>query len=232
MFVWMLFLCHLQKRKLNASVMTGGAGERFGRWQRPPMEPETEETSHPPLPQVQQREVSGSRIKAAAGQKHRILNWVHLLSSFSLSCFSACSVRPHTWSGATWTVIFWVGLVSVCRLFQLLVFAVIQCANRWYFIWHICLCACKTVHRALEVTESLILSISLSAGLQLNTWYLGHLLCLWGFSHHWGTGVKPTQTPEGLYQFTPRRDTNMSWIKTEVMWAIFFLSSSWSGMVM
>lgn len=161
MFVWMLFLCHLQKRKLNASVMTGGAGERFGRWQRPPMEPETEETSHPPLPQVQQREVSGSRIKAAAGQKHRILNWVHLLSSFSLSCFSACSVRPHTWSGATWTVIFWVGLVSVCRLFQLLVFAVIQCANRWYFIWHICLCACKTVHRALEVTESDTLDFSL-----------------------------------------------------------------------
>lgn len=43
-----------------SSVVTGGAGECSGWWQRPPVEPEAEETSHPSLPQVQQREVRGS----------------------------------------------------------------------------------------------------------------------------------------------------------------------------
>lgn len=45
------------KKKSFDSSSTGGAGERAGWRQRPPVEPEAEETGYPPLPEVQQREV-------------------------------------------------------------------------------------------------------------------------------------------------------------------------------
>lgn len=56
------------------SVTTGGAGECSGWWQRPPVEPEAEETGHPSLPQVQQRKVSDANPRHLAATRLIVLN--------------------------------------------------------------------------------------------------------------------------------------------------------------
>lgn len=99
---------------------------------------------------------------------------------------------PHTCSGATWTVSMWAGAVSQftacvnCK-FSL---TVILYANRRHFIWQMCLRACKTVHRAKEVTVKLMLSLCFSLCWSLTEHSLfGSLSLPLRLSQHWGTGV-------------------------------------------
>ena len=82
-------------------------------------------------------------------------------------------------------------------------------ANRRHFIWQVCLHACKTLHRAKKVTESLSLSLSLSHALSLSIlcWSLtkhslfGSLTLPLRLSHRCGTGVN---LPKHLKVYTSR----------------------------
>lgn len=114
------------------SFTAGRAGECSGWWQRSPVEPEAEETSHPSLPQIQQREV---RVHARQWCEEMFAvcsscHYTPLLSSSSVSlfpflCFSSPSsvrsLRP-LWCNMS-CVLTRRGSVTVCCLCELLVFA-------------------------------------------------------------------------------------------------------------
>ena len=190
--------------------MTGSAGECSGWRQCPPVEPEAEETRHPPLPQVQQREVRSER-KTADDERYRLsrskcpsrhLSLILPLSqalSHLLWRDMNCVLSEHgQWhiSPPVWTVF---ARLSRCMQTDDISFG------------KMCPRACKTVHRAkrggrdalppplsLSLPPPLSLSLSLSLFLTERSLFGSLPLPLRLFPLP-GHRCEPTQTPEGFH---------------------------------